>query len=542
MPSLKVKSSKNLKLCLILFSLFFTIFLFTSDGHRFTFDEDLASQQSKRIATFSPDPSYVQGESRAFFEYPWLYPKDSYEYNQRPLCQNAILCSHATIIHSLTQAPFIFVNHHFGFVTTSDIWTLSDFDDFHYVSWRNDIDPDFTFMEIFYGPLFSALSVCVLFLISKTYGFSIRTSLILVFLYGLTTIAWAYSQTSLNSVPVTFFLLSGFFFYRKFKITNSNFYLILTGIIFGVAFLTRNDMVLIFIPFFILLLVTSFRKHTKLKTMFAFSIPLILTYTIHKLIGWVRDGEGALPITSVFSSNSHSPLADIGVIPLGLTEGVAQNPYLLQLFGILFSPGAGLFIYAPILFASFVGFFDFYKKNKSDCILFLSFVGIFVLFFAAGSNWHGFNGWGTRYLLPVIPFLMIPIAASIEKRMHFSFKIPVILLGITGFLINLVYLLQDVSYFVWGLFGSDERGLYSLARKAEGGVFDLWINPVIIWTFEFSQITQSTMMLLSQQAYMDLLLARIFGTELFFISLISIVTILFYMLVRVYRNSIIKQQ
>ena len=78
MSSLKVKSSKNLKLCLILFSLFFAIFLFTSDGHRFTFDEDLASQQSKRIATFSPDPSYVQGESRAFFEYPWLYPKDSY--------------------------------------------------------------------------------------------------------------------------------------------------------------------------------------------------------------------------------------------------------------------------------------------------------------------------------------------------------------------------------------------------------------------------------------------------------------------------------
>ena len=64
---------------------------------------------------------------------------------------------------------------------------------------------------------------------------------------------------------------------------------------------------------------------------------------------------------------------------------------------------------------------------------------------------------------------MIPIAASIEKRMHFSFKISVIFLGITGFLINLVYLLQDVSWFVWGFFGSDERGLYSLGRKADGG-------------------------------------------------------------------------
>ena len=305
--------------------------------------------------------------------------------------------------------------------------------------------------------------------------------------------------------------------------------------------MTRNDMVLIFIPFFILLLVTSFRKHTKLKTMFAFSTPLIFSYIIHKLIEYARVGEGSDPITSPFSSNVLSPLADIGRIPIGLTEGATQNPYLLQLFGLLFSPGAGLFIYSPILFVSFVGFFDFYKKNKSDCILFLSFVGIFVIFFASGSNWHGFNGWGSRYMLPVIPFLMIPIAASIEKRMHFSFKIPVILLGITGFLINLVYLLQDVSYFVCGFFGSDDRGLYSLGRKADGGVFELWINPVIVWTFEFSQIAQSTMMLLAKPQ-LDLFLLRIFGIELFLASLVAIIIILFYMLVKVSRNYIIKQK
>jgi len=541
MMSLKAKCPKNLKFLLILFSLFFIIFIFTSDGHRFTFDEDLAFQQGKRIATFGPDPLYVQGESREFFEYPWLFPPTSYEYNQRPVCQNAILCSHATIGHSLTESPFIFVNSNLDFVTADDIWSLDDFDDFHYVSWRNDMDPDMVFMEVFYGPFFSALSVCVLFLISKTYGFSTRTSLILVFLYGLTTITWAYSQTSLNSLPTTFFLLTGFFFYRKFQITSSHFHLILAGIILGIAFLTRNDMILIFIPFFIFLLVISFRKHTKLKTMFAFSIPIIFSYIIHKLIEYARVGEGSLPITSVFSDNAISPLADIGRIPLGLAEGAAQNPYLLQLFGILFSPGAGLFIYSPILFVSFVGFFDFYKKNKSDCILFLSFVGIFVLFFAAGTNWHGFNGWGTRYLLPVIPFLMIPIAASIEKRMHFSFKISVIFLGIAGFLINLVYLLQDVSWFVWGFFGSDERGLYSLGRKADGGVYELWVNPVIIWTFEFSQIVQSTMMLLAKPQ-LDLFLFKILGIELFLVCFVATISILFYMLVKLSRNYTVEQK
>ena len=65
--SLAIKNPNNLKFLLILFSLFFVIFVFTSDGHRHSFDEDVAAQQSKRIATLSPDPTYVEGESRLFF-------------------------------------------------------------------------------------------------------------------------------------------------------------------------------------------------------------------------------------------------------------------------------------------------------------------------------------------------------------------------------------------------------------------------------------------------------------------------------------------
>ena len=52
---------------------------------------------------------------------------------------------------------------------------------------------------------------------------------------------------------------------------------------------------------------------------------------------------------------------------------------LERVFGLLFSPGAGLFMYSPILFACFVGFFDFYKKNKFDCILMSSFVVIYCM-------------------------------------------------------------------------------------------------------------------------------------------------------------------
>ncbi len=277
-------------------------------------------------------------------------------------------------------------------------------------------------------------------------------------------------------------------------------------------------MILIFIPFFIFLLIKTLKKNIRIKTLFTFIIPLSSSYLVHKIIEIIRVGN----------ENTTSTIAAVGN---GWTEAANSNPYFLHIFGILFSPGAGLFIYAPILFTAFVGFFDFYKKNKSECLLFFSFVSIFVLFYSAGNYWHGFNGWGPRYLLPIVAFIILPLGASIEKRTSFFFKLSVIILGFMGVLINLMYVLQDVSWFVWGFFGSDERGLYSLARKPDGGVMDLWINPVIIWTFEFSQIVQSTLYLFAKPQF-DIFLLKILGTELFLSILIVFIVFLSFLLLK----------
>ena len=171
----------------------------------------------------------------------------------------------------------------------------------------------------------------------------------------------------------------------------------------------------------------------------------------------------------------------------------------------------------------------------------ISFAVSFVFLYGANVYWHGFIGWGPRYLLPIVPFLILPLGASIEKRTNFFFKIPIILLGVVGFLINLVYLLQDVAYFVWGFFGSDERGLYSLARQANDGVHDMWINPVIIWTFEYSQIVQPALWLFSK-TQLDIFLAKIFGIEIFVVCLVIIIPVLFFMLVKSSRNYIVQQK
>ena len=513
------------RISILIFIICFTVFVFTNDGHRYTFDEDVAYQQSYRIATWTNDPSYIQGESRAMFEYPWLFPPTNTEYLIKPVCLNGILCSNASIVHSVTQVPFILLNHTFNFILDDTvIWTTDDFHDVHYVSWRNSENPDFIFLELFYGPLFTALSVSILFIICRSYGISVKNSILVSFIYGFSTIAWAYSQTSLSSPVMIFFALLGFHFFKNWNTNNSLKFLVFSGVSFGLTFLIRADSVLFIVPLFFFILYLIKAKKDKIKSLLAFIIPTFSAYGIDHLIQYIRIGSTHADIgADVIKAATHTS-ASI----------VSHHSFFSTPLGLFFSPGGGLFIFCPVLISIFVGFFDFYKKNKSECILLLGFVFLFTLHLTRGEYWHGFNGWSIRYLLPLVPFLMIPIAFSLEKRGIF-FKLTLVILGALGFFINLVYLLQDTHWFVWGFFGDDTRGLYSLARKDDGGVHPIWISPLVIWSFEYSQLTQSVVWMINK-LQVDLFLLKLLGIQFYIVTFLSLLAIPVYLL----RNTLSK--
>jgi len=245
-----------------------------------------------------------------------------------------------------------------------------------------------------------------------------------------------------------------------------------------------------------------------------FIIPTFSAYGIYHLIDIIRDGGWSVG-SGVYNTVTY-------------TSEISSNNVFMNTFGLFFSPGAGLFIFSPVLISIFIGFFDFYKKNKSECILLLGIVFIFIIDFARGDYWHGFNGWSVRYFLPLVPFLMIPIAFSLEKRGIF-FKLTLVILGALGFFINLVYLLQDTHWFVWGFFGDDTRGLYSLARKDDGGVHPIWISPLVIWTLEYSQLTQSVVWMINK-LQVDLFLLKLLGIQFYIVTFLSLLAIPVYLL------------
>jgi hypothetical protein len=300
--------------------------------------------------------------------------------------------------------------------------------------------------------------------------------------------AWVYSTSSFNGPTSTLFVLLGFLFFRKFKNTGYSKNLIFSGLSLGFGFLVRNDVIFIIIILLIFLIINLVKNKLSLKNIVAFVLPLIVFATIFGMVNIARFGS----------------FLDMGGGSGSLFVSY-EGSLIHGAFGLLFSPGAGIFIFSPILLTVFISFIDF-KKNKQDIMIFLALLFSFIIFYGGLVPWHGFVSWGTRYLIPVIPFLLLPLGASIEKRKGKIFKISIFSLAALGTFFNFAGFIQDVMWFVWGRAGGS-TGLYSLAT---GGKYAISIHPAVIWTFEYSQLTQAIIMAFTK-LQMDLFLFKILG-------------------------------
>ena len=533
--------NQNTKIFFVITILFFSIYTFTSDAHRATSDEDFAQQQALRIVLQEPDPEFVLGESGNLFKYPeFHYPRGG-----GPICNYGILCYPAGIIYTATEVPFIFLNNHLNFITTETVvFTVEDFPDTHYVWWRNSAEPSHTFMELFYSPFFSSLSVATFFLISRAFKYKITTSLLLAFILGLATIFFAYSQTSFNNAPSVFFMLAGFLFFKRFIDNQKILYCIISSILLVFGFMIRQDVIYVIIPLFLFLILNQIFQKTwtltsitkKITKIISFALPLLLGYEFNKTIEGMRHATEST-VNSI-GADIGDVLGDLIRLEPAFEPTGSQLVFGTGIFGLLFSPGAGLFIYVPILLTVFFAFPDFFRKNKIFTVLLLVIPSIFIIDFGSMSAWQGYTAWSPKYLYAIIPFLLLPLGASIEKRGRKILLIIGVLCCI-GFFFNFAYIIQDVSYFVWGQPG-DSEGLMGLphGRGFEyASSCDLYICDEVTWTFQYSQLTNSIYLALSN-LHPDLFLLKLFGIQYYVLILVSVLSAEFYLLYRILKPKI----
>jgi hypothetical protein len=137
----------------------------------------------------------------------------------------------------------------------------------------------------------------------------------------------------------------------------------------------------------------------------------------------------------------------------GYFSSLAAHDGWRGLIGLLVSPGVGLIFFFPIAILLPLGAKYMYKENRAlfflcTYIITANWIYIGTLSYGAEpSSWSGGIAWGPRYLIPVMPFIMIVLGSIfMHLRKRRTLKAIVISLCLVGFYINLSGILIWFQY------------------------------------------------------------------------------------------------
>jgi hypothetical protein len=274
-----------------------------------------------------------------------------------------------------------------------------------------------------------------------------RTGLLLAMGFGLSTIAWYYSEDFMSEPAATFFLLLAVFYVTSGDSLTRKRDLVLAGTFLALAIFCRLA-VLIVIPGFILYqwMVWSESGEKDFKVLatdlFRAAIPVILVLLIVMIYNFIRFAD---PLTTGYEN--------------------FNGKFLIGFFGILFSPGKSLFLFNPLTLFGCLAFMLFFRDQRSMALLFGWIIVSHLLLFSSWWSWQGGMSWGPRLMLVVVPYLILPVGILLREYKQVV-KTPILVALIVGVLIQLPSVSVNVAryYYVMhqelGSFGHD-RILYS---------------------------------------------------------------------------------
>ncbi|MCA9650554.1 MAG: DUF2723 domain-containing protein [Myxococcales bacterium] len=250
-----------------------------------------------------------------------------------------------------------------------------------------------------------ALVVLVLVEWLRALGYRDRIAVLVGLVYAFGTSAWPYSGTFLSEPLSSAMLLASAWGIARFHRRRAEHpgdpiarrWLWMAGLVAGLSL------------------------HAHVLNLLA--IPPLLAYAlvpIHRDRAWAR--ERAAWIGALL-------LGAIGPALLGLTQylrfgspwetgrydhyGYFVDP-LPGALGQLVGPGRSILLYSPALFVALLGWRRVLDRRRDAALMVL---GVFLLrwgFTSARSDWWGGWGIGPRYLLPVVPLLLLPLAEVLE--------------------------------------------------------------------------------------------------------------------------------
>jgi hypothetical protein len=102
---------------------------------------------------------------------------------------------------------------------------------------------------------------------------------------------------------------------------------------------------------------------------------------------------------------------------IGYAGETFSNPFLMGIYGLLFSSGKSVFLFSPPLIAGFVGLRRFANttEGRQDALFFLSVFLTELLLYSKWWDWSGDDAWGVRFMLPGVMLMCLP-AVELSRK------------------------------------------------------------------------------------------------------------------------------
>ncbi|MBV7333836.1 hypothetical protein KFU94_37515 [Chloroflexi bacterium TSY] len=271
------------------------------------------------------------------------------------------------------------------------------------------------------NPLLTAWTGALLYRTGRRLTWTRSVSIMVCLVFGLGTLAWPYSQTFFSDPMSAWGLFGALYCLLGYRQTGSKRYLLLAGLSWGLAYLSRT-INLISLPIYLVVLVLVIQRSVGRTLRIA---PL---YTFYRLIvrNWRAFANFLIPIIMAgFLSLWWNWLRYGSIWESGYLDAESFSAdWLAGVSGLLISPGRGLFLYCPILLLALPGTFWFRRNRPWILVHILALTAVYVAVYGKWYMWHGGFSWGSRFMVVLMPFLALltgPVFVWIsEQRMDFA--------------------------------------------------------------------------------------------------------------------------
>lgn len=259
--------------------------------------------------------------------------------------------------------------------------------------------------SLLWNGVLTAWTAVLLWLTALRLGYKDRTGMVLGLLFGLATIAWPYANQFFGEPLSAFSLLLCFYGVAAWRQRGHWLWLAVAGIggALAITTVTAHALLIGIIGlWFVVDWLLRRRAGDAPSTgrfglgLAAFAAPLVAGGLLLLVYNFIRFGN---PLETGYHFDSGE----------GFTTPLFQG-----LWGLLVSPYRSVFLHTPLFIGSLLAFVPFWRRHRGEATLVAAMSVVLVAMYSTWWMWWGGFAWGPRFLVPLTPFWVLPLAPLIE--------------------------------------------------------------------------------------------------------------------------------